>query len=111
MVWKRNLKPYAKGYDYVKALDDEMGNYLQGLAIFMLVQLFEYALLFKIVGHPSWLLLGILACVTTVIPYFGGIFTNLIAVVTASVISTKLFIITLIITLNKKKNNKIVNFI
>lgn len=96
---KKNLKPYAKGYDYVKALDDEMGNYLQGLAIFMLVQLFEYALLFKLVGHPSWLLLGILACVTTVIPYFGGIFTNLIAVVTASVISTKLFIITLIITL------------
>lgn len=96
---KKYLRPYKKVYNYVKALDDQMGNYLQGLAIFMLVQLIEYSLLFKIVGHPSWLLLGVLACVTTVIPYFGGLITNVIAVVTASVISTKLFIATLIITL------------
>ena len=96
---RNQLKPHQKWFNYVKALDNQMGNYLQGLLIFMLVQLFEYSLLFKIVGHPSWLLLGILACVTTVIPYFGGIFTNIIAVVTASVISTKLFISTLIITL------------
>ena len=96
---KKSLKKHPKGYEYVKALDHQMGNYLHGLAIFMLVQLVEYALLFRIVGHPSWLLLGILACITTVIPYFGGLFTNIIAVITASVISTKLFISTLVITL------------
>ena len=96
---KKNLRRFGKGYNYVKALDGQMGNYLQGLAIFMIVQLVEYSLLFKIVGHPSWLLLGVLACVTTVIPYFGGLITNIIAVITASVISTKLFIATLIITL------------
>ncbi len=96
---KKYLKPHKKAYNYVKALDDQMGNYLHGLAIFMLVQLFEYSLLFKIIGHPSWLLLGVLACVTTIIPYFGGLITNIIAVVTASVISTRLFIVTLIITL------------
>ena len=96
---KKYLKPRKKVYNYVKALDDQMGNYLHGLAIFMLIQLVEYSLLFKIVGHPSWLLLGVLACVTTIIPYFGGLITNIIAVVTASVISTRLFIVTLIITL------------
>lgn len=96
---KRYLRPHKKAYDYVRALDNQMGNYLQGLAIFMLIQLFEYSLLFKIVGHPSWLLLGVLACVTTIIPYFGGLITNIIAVVTASVISPRLFITTLIITL------------
>lgn len=96
---KKNLFKYKKGYAYVKALDHQMGKYLHGLAIFMLVQLVEYCLLFRIIGHPSWLLLGILACVTTVIPYFGGIFTNIIAVITASVISPSLFIATLIITL------------
>lgn len=96
---KKNLMKYPKGFNYVKALDHEMGNYLQGLAIFMLIQLVEYSLLFKIVGHPSWLLLGILACVTTVIPYFGGLITNIIAVITASVISPRLCIITLVITL------------
>lgn len=96
---KKNLLSRKKAYEYVRALDHEMGNYLHGLAIFMLVQFIEYSLLFRIVGHPSWLLLGLLACVTTVIPYFGGIFTNIIAVVTASVISTRLFILTLLITL------------
>lgn len=96
---KKSLKSHKKEYQYVKTIDNEMGNYLHGLSIFMLVQLIEYSLLFRLVGHPSWLLLGILACVTTVIPYFGGIFTNIIAVLTASVISTKLFILTLLITL------------
>lgn len=96
---KKYLKTHKREYRYVKTIDHEMGNYLHGLAIFMIVQLFEYSILFKIVGHPSWLLLGLLACITTVIPYFGGLITNIIAVVTASVISTKLFIATLIITL------------
>lgn len=96
---KKTLKPYPKPYQYLKAIDHEMGAYLHGLAIFMVIQLFEYSILFKIVGHPSWLLLGLLACVTTVIPYFGGLITNIIAVITASVVSTKLCIATLIITL------------
>ena len=96
---KKYLRRFKREYEYVKALDKEMGNYLHGLAIFMLIQLIEYSLLFKIIGHPSWLLLGVLACVTTVIPYFGGLFTNIIACITASVVSTKLFVMTLIITL------------
>ncbi|MDD6223471.1 MAG: AI-2E family transporter [bacterium] len=100
-LWIKNfLRKYQKKwYHYVKQLDVEMGNYFHGLAIFMIIQFFEYSFLFFIVGHPNWLLLGILACVTTVIPYFGGIFTNIVAVVTASAISTPLFISTLIITL------------
>lgn len=96
---KKFLRPHKREYRYVETIDHEIGNYLHGLAIFMVVQFIEYSLLFKIVGHPSWLLLGILACVTTVIPYFGGIFTNIIAVITASVVSMKLFIATLVIIL------------
>lgn len=84
-------------YLYVKKLDHEIGNYFHGLAIFMVVQLIEYSLLFKIVGHPEWVLLGVLACITTIIPYFGGWITNIVAVITASVVSTKVFVATLII--------------
>jgi len=65
----------------------------------MLVQLIEYSILFRIINHPEWVLLGVLACITTVIPYFGGWITNIIAVITASVVSTRLFIATLIICL------------
>ncbi len=96
---KKVLRSHKKPYQYIKTIDKEMNAYLHGLAIFMVVQFFEYSILFKLVGHPNWLVLGLLACVTTVIPYFGGLITNIIAVVTASVISTKLFISTLLITL------------
>lgn len=88
-----------RSYDYFKCLDIEIGNYLKGLGIFTIIQLFEYSFLFFIVGHPNWLLLGILACVTTVIPYFGGLITNIIAVIAASVVSTPLTIATVIICL------------
>ena len=86
-----------KALRYFGLLDVEMGNYIHGLVIFMVIQLVEYSLLFRIVGHPNWLLLGILACITTVIPYFGGLFTNLIAIITASVVSSYTFIGTIII--------------
>lgn len=88
-----------KMFNYIKLMDTEITNYLKGLEIFMAIQLFEYSLLFLIVGHPNWLILGILACITTIIPYFGGLITNIIAIILASVISPKLFILTIIICL------------
>ena len=86
-----------RSYQYVKCIDNEMGNYFKGLGLFMLIQLIEYSFLFFIVGHPNWLLLGVLACITTVVPYFGGLITNIIAIITASVISKPLVIATVII--------------
>ena len=77
-----------KWYEYLRELDQEMGNYLHGLSLCMMTQLVEYSLLFYLVGHPNWLLLGILSSVTTVIPYFGGILTNIIAIITASAVSS-----------------------
>lgn len=99
-----NIKNFLKNgnkkhYELVKTMDRELGRYLSGLAIFMFIQFVEYSLLFLVVGHPNWLLLGLLACITTVIPYFGGLFTNLVAVVLASVVSFPLFIATVIICL------------
>ena len=88
-----------KYFRYVKALDHELSNYLKGLLTFMVIQFFEYSIVFLIVGHPNWFLFGVLASLTTVIPYFGGLITNLLALLTASVISPNLFIATLIICL------------
>ncbi len=97
---KKTLKDTKnKFYNYLKCLDSELGNYIRGLGIFMIIQFFEYSLVFFLVGHPNWLLLGILASLTTVIPYFGGLVTNIIAVITGSVVSTQVFIGTIIICL------------
>lgn len=99
--WIKNvtLSFSKRFYNYVKCMDHELGNYLKGLGIFMIIQFFEYSFLFFIVGHPNWLILGILACLTTVIPYFGGIITNVIAIIMASVVSVPLVIATIVICL------------
>lgn len=94
---KELLAGSKKTVKYIKCMDVEITNYLKGLEIFMVIQLFEYSFLFFIIGHPNWLILGILACLTTVIPYFGGLITNIIAIILASVVSTKLLILTIII--------------
>lgn len=99
--WVRivSSKYNKRTFEYIECLDIEIFNWLKGLIIFMIIQLFEYSLLFFIVGHPNWLILGILACLTTIIPYFGGVLTNIIAILTATVVSTPLTIATIIICL------------
>ena len=86
-------------YELIVNIDTEITSYLKGLGIFMVIQFVEYTLLFYMAGHPDFLLIGFLACVTTVIPYFGGIITNVIALIIASVVSPKVFILSLIITI------------
>lgn len=84
-------------YNYVKSLDCEVNNYFIGLLKTIIIQFFEYTIVFFIIGHPNWLVLGLLAAITTIIPYFGGLIINILALIIASVISTKLFILTAIV--------------
>ncbi len=91
------LKKSKKFYNYVSLLDTEMHNYLTGFVRIMIISLFEYTFAYVIIGHPNAILLGCLAMIANLIPYFGGIINNLVAAVTAFVISPALFIKTLIV--------------
>ena len=88
-----------KIFGYVKELDKSLGNYFKGLTICMIIQFLEYSLLFLIIGHPNWLLLGLIGAVSAIVPYFGQLFTDIVALVTASVVSVPVFIATLVISL------------
>ena len=90
-------KRKKKTYEFVSSLDHQMKKYLSGLVIVMIISVIEYSLVYSIIGHPDALLLGLLAGVANLIPYFGGIMNNCIAAVTAFVISPSLFIKTLIV--------------
>jgi len=83
-------------FRYVMTLDTEMKNYLTGFIKIVGITLIEYTLAFLIIGHPNAILLGFLAAIATLIPYFGGMITNVIAAITAFVISPGLFIRTII---------------
>lgn len=89
-------KKSKKTYNYVKSLDDSMRNYLSGLVQVIFITLIEYTLAYTIIGHPNALLLGFLAAVCTLIPYFGGIMVNIIASITAFVVSPGMLIKTII---------------
>ncbi|MGI6329877.1 MAG: AI-2E family transporter [Bacilli bacterium] len=88
---KRNPKTFA----YLKILDQEMRFYLIGLTKLLTWQFFEYNLVYYAIGHPHFLLIAFLASITTFIPYLGAIATNIIALITALVVSVDLFFLTL----------------
>ena len=88
-----------KFYNYLKRIDYELSQYFVGLEKYIVIQFIEYTVIFFIIGHPYYLILGILCSITTIIPYFGGIFANIIACITAFFVSKWLFILTLIVAL------------
>ena len=96
-VKKTLEKRTTKIFKYVRSIDNEMKNYLSGFVKIIIISFFEYTLVFLLIGHPNALLLGTLAAFANVIPYFGGIITNVIAAVTAFVINPLLFIKTIIV--------------
>lgn len=95
--FKRYLQRKSKkAYQYFSILDHEMKSYLTGFFKIVVITLFEYTLTFYFIGHPNALLLGCLAAVASLIPYFGGMITNIIACITAFVTSPWLFFKTII---------------
>ena len=90
-------KGRKKIYKYFKKIDMEITNYFNGLLKTMLIQFIEYTIVFALIGHPNYLILSILASVTTIIPYFGGLLVNILAVIIASVVNTKLLILTILV--------------
>ena len=98
---KKKLLERRKGrvLQYVRHIDKEVSKYFVGLGKFIIIQFIEYTVIFFLIGHPYYLLLGVLCSVTTIIPYFGGIIANIIAVITAFFVSKPLFILTLIVAL------------
>lgn len=89
---------HFKFYSFLQQLDKNMICYVKSLGLFMFIQFVEYSLLFFIIGHPYWLVLGILIGLFTALPYIGGLLSNLIAITSAFMISQPLFYLTLFVS-------------
>lgn len=97
---KKFLKYFSKRtYQFVKKLDIEIGNYFHGFFILMIVTFIEYTVLYRIIGHPNWMIMGVIMGLSVIIPYFGGIVGNCIGIITASVVSTPVLIGSVLICL------------
>lgn len=80
-------------------INNKLKDYILANIKIIIIQIIEYTIVFYIIGHPNYLLLGLLNSINSFIPIFGSIITNVIAVTTASVISTKLLLLTGIVSL------------
>lgn len=99
---RRTIKKYFNRKNrrtclYLTKLDDELTKYIGGLGKNILIQVVEYTLAFAIIGHPNYLILGILSGLSAIIPWFGGFLVAIISLLVSSVISTKMFLLTVII--------------
>lgn len=82
---------------FLKILDEELTKYLGGMGKNILIQIAEYTFAFLIIGHPNFLILGLISGVSAIIPWFGGFIVAVLSLLVSSVISTKLFVLTVII--------------
>lgn len=82
---------------FLSQLDKEMVKYSTGMGLDVLLQCVEYTLAFLIIGHPNYLILGILSGLSAIIPYFGGLLVAILSLLVSSVIGTKMFLLTALV--------------
>ncbi|MDF9867625.1 putative PurR-regulated permease PerM [Bacilli bacterium PM5-3] len=93
---KEKLVFGTRNYNFVKSLNKEYMNYLKGLIIIIAITVVEYGVIYYLIGHPDWMALAALCAFSNLIPYYGGIIVNLIALATSIFVSPALFIKVLI---------------
>lgn len=82
---------------YLSKLDKELTKYISGMGLNILIQMIEYTIAFFIIGHPNYLILGLLSGISAIIPWFGGFLVAIISLLVSSVIGTKIFLLTVLI--------------
>ena len=83
-------------YNYLSMINKELEKYTGSFLLLSLLNMVEYLIIFLIIKHPNYLLLGLLAGFLSIIPIIGGITTNIIALSLAFITNYKLFIRTII---------------
>ncbi len=82
---------------YLSKLDIELSKYIGGMGLNILIQTLEYTIAFLLIGHPNYLVLGLLSGISAIIPYFGGFLVAVLSLLISSVISAKMFVLTVVI--------------
>lgn len=72
-----------KIYNYLYILDKDVRGYITSLIKISIISFFEYSLAFKLIGHSDCILMGLVAGITNLIPYIGGIFVLIVGILTS----------------------------
>ncbi|MEF2781587.1 AI-2E family transporter [Erysipelotrichaceae bacterium HCN-30851] len=68
---------------YLSEIDQNVSVYIRSMIIIMLIKFVEYSTFYFMIGHPDWLIIGLLTSILSIIPYIGGAIANSIGIITA----------------------------
>lgn len=77
-------------------IEFNINNYFKGLLIIMFITFFEYNIIYLIIKHPQFLLLGMFASIANLIPQFGGLIVHILALLTSLTLGKVMFVKTII---------------
>lgn len=103
--FKDNFKAVSKKINwkfpyYLEAVDIEMGVYVRSTLMLMLVYFIEYTAIYFVMGHNSYLMIGLLyVIIGTLVPYVGGIIVTVIGVLTGLAMPTMNLIILMVLVM------------
>lgn len=83
-------------YQTVFTVNQEIDEYLKSMLMLTAIRFIEYSLLYYLVGHPDWLILGILTAFAVFIPYVGPVIITTIGILTLLIQSVSRTVILLI---------------
>lgn len=83
----------------LKNIDTNLKKYINSLLKISIISFFEYYIAFLLIKYPSPLLIGLIASITNLIPYIGGILVLIIAIITSPNIIIKISILYLLLSL------------
>lgn len=68
---------------YLKEIDSSLVQYVKAFFIGGVAQTITTMLMYLIIGHPNWLILGFVSGVSSIIPYVGPIAANCLGLITS----------------------------
>ncbi len=100
---RQKIKLYSKSIHpklphYLTSIDKQLTEYFKAFGILMLIQAIMYGAIYALLGHPDWVILGLLTGISGIFPYIGTIIANTFGLITTlSLGSTKAFILIILI--------------
>lgn len=78
---------------YLKEIDLSLVQYVKAFFIGAIAQAITTMLMYLLIGHPNWLILGFVSGVSSIIPYVGPIAANCLGLITSLGMGTSTIII------------------
>ena len=73
-------KVNSKVLNYLIYINNDLKKYINSLIKISFVSFFEYLIVFFIIGHPNYIMIGILSSILNMIPFIGGAITIFITI-------------------------------